>query len=198
MILWDNRYVGITPLTFGSAGEGSPLKAVAKTRPATKVKSTLPTTTIKQSVLIPASPVEVYDAMVNARKHAAFTGAPAKSVNKVGGKFTAWDGYIVGKYLKLEPGKKIVEEWSTNDWPAGYPPSLIELSFERANTVTRLTMVQTEVPTAQAPNYRQGWKDYYWTPLKTYFTALRVAAGKSPTTKAAPAKSAAGKPGKSK
>ncbi|HXR34530.1 MAG TPA: SRPBCC domain-containing protein, partial [Candidatus Binataceae bacterium] len=80
--------------------------------------------------------------------------------------------------LKLVPGKKIVEEWRTNDWPADYPPSLIELSFERVNAATRLTMVQAEVPAAQAPQYRQGWKDYYWTPLKTYFGAKRKPSGK--------------------
>jgi len=156
----------------------APKKAVAKTKPAAKPKNSLPTCTIKQSVLIPATPVEVYDAIVNAKKHAAFTGSPAKSANKVGGKFTAWDGYITGKYLKLVPGKKIVEEWRTNDWPADYPPSLIELSFERVNAATRLTMVQAEVPAAQAPQYRQGWKDYYWTPLKTYFGAKRKPSGK--------------------
>lgn len=155
----------------------APKKAVAKIKPAAKQKNSLPTRTIKQSVLIPATPVEVYDAIVNAKKHAAFTGSPAKSANKVGGKFTAWDGYITGKYLKLVPGKRIVEEWRTNDWPADYPPSLIELSFERVNTATRLTMVQAEVPAAQAPNYRQGWKDYYWTPLKAYFAAKRSASG---------------------
>jgi activator of HSP90 ATPase len=153
-------------------------KAVAKTRPAAPPKPSLPTRTIKQSILLPATPVEVYDAIVNARKHAAFTGAPAKSANRVGGKFTAWDGYITGKYLKLVPGKKIVEEWRTNQWPADYPPSRIELSFERVAKATRLTMVQAEVPAAQAPQYRQGWKDYYWTPLKAYFAAQRKVAGR--------------------
>lgn len=148
-------------------------KAVAKTKPAAPPKPSRPTRTIKQSILLPATPVEVYDAIVNARKHAAFTGAPAKSANRVGGKFTAWDGYITGKYLKLVPGKKIVEEWRTNEWPADYPPSVIELSFERVDKATRLTMVQAEVPAAQAPQYRQGWKDYYWTPLKVYFAAQR-------------------------
>ena len=82
--------------------------------------------------------------------------------------------------FKLVPGKKIVEEWRTNDWPADYSPSLIELSFERANPATRLTMVHSQVPAAQAPKYRQGWKDYYWTPLKRYFGAQREASGKSP------------------
>lgn len=158
-------------------------KAVAQTKPAAKQKNSLPTRTIKQSVLIPATPVEVYDAIVNGKKHTAFTGSPAKSANKVGGKFTAWDGYIAGKYLELVLGKKIVAEWRTNDWPADYPPSLIELTFERVNTATCLTMVHAEVPAAQAPNYRQGWKDYYWTPLKSYFNAKRKISGKSPTAK---------------
>ncbi|HVN91325.1 MAG TPA: SRPBCC family protein [Candidatus Binataceae bacterium] len=131
----------------------------------------LATRTIKQSVVIRATPVEVYDALVNAKKHAAFTGAKATSSNKEGGKFTAWDGYITGKYQKLAPGRKIVAQWSTREWPSEYPPSLIEFTFERADKGMRLTMVQSEVPAAQAPNYRQGWKDYYWTPLKKYFAA---------------------------
>ncbi|MGH7842873.1 MAG: SRPBCC domain-containing protein [Candidatus Binataceae bacterium] len=139
----------------------------------------LPTTTIRQTTLISATPVEVYDALVNSRKHAAFTGAAAKSSNKVGGKFTAWDDYISGKYLRLMAGRKIVAEWRTNDWPAGYAPSLIEFTFERADRSTRLTMVQTKVPAAQAANYRHGWKDYYWTPLKAYFLAQRKSAVKS-------------------
>ncbi|HLW70873.1 MAG TPA: SRPBCC family protein [Candidatus Binataceae bacterium] len=137
------------------------------------------TTTIRQSAIIPATPVEVYDAFVNARKHAAFTGAAAKSANKVGGKFTAWDDYISGKYLELVAGRKIVEEWRTGDWPAGCEPSLIEFTFARVDKNTRVTMVQTKVPAAQAANYRQGWKDYYWTPLKAYFQAQRQRAVKS-------------------
>jgi activator of HSP90 ATPase len=96
---------------------------------------------------------------------------PATSSNKVGGKFTAWDGYISGKYLKLEPGRRIVEEWSTRDWRADYPPSTIEFTFAKADGGMRLSMVQTEVPAAQVANYRQGWKDYYWNPLKKYFAA---------------------------
>ncbi len=147
-----------------SAGQKNASRA-AKAPPATK----LATRTIKQSVAIRATPVEVYDALVNAKKHAAFTGAKATSSNKEGGKFTAWDGYITGKYLILTPGRKIVAEWSTREWPSEYPPSLIEFTFERAESGMRLTMVQSQVPAVQAPNYRQGWKDYYWAPLKRYF-----------------------------
>lgn len=155
------------------------MPASKRAAPRGKPGSGLPTRTIKQSVLLPATPVEVFDALVNAKKHAAFTGAPARSANKVGGKFTAWDGYISGRYLALVPGKKIVEEWRTNNWPADYPPSLIDFNFERSGAATRLTMIQSKVPAAQAAQYRQGWKDYYWTPLKRYFAAERKASGKA-------------------
>jgi activator of HSP90 ATPase len=162
-----------TPVTKKSATKKPAMKMiVAQAKAAPK----LATRTIKQAVTIRATPVEVYDAMVNAKKHAAFTGVAATSSNKVGGKFTAWDGYIAGKYLKLEPGRRIVEEWSTREWPAGYGPSVIEMTFAKADGGMRLTMVQAEVPATQAAQYRQGWKDYYWNPLKKYFAAKAKAA----------------------
>jgi hypothetical protein len=45
----------------------------------------LKTKTIKQTALIPAKPVQVYDAFLIARKHAAFTGAKAACEAKAGG-----------------------------------------------------------------------------------------------------------------
>src|SRR5579859_6068705 len=145
--------------TRPAAMKKSSIKKPATKQVATRARADakLPTRTITQSVTIRATPVEVYDALVNAKKHAEFTGVPATSSHKIGGKFTAWDGYIAGKYLKLEPGRRIVAEWSTRDWPADYPPSVIEFTFAKAPGGMRLAMVQTAVPAAQAPNYRQGW-----------------------------------------
>jgi uncharacterized protein YndB with AHSA1/START domain len=53
-------------------------------------------TTIRQKTSIPATPDEIYEAFTNSKKHSAFTGSKAKCDPKVGGKFTAWDGYISG------------------------------------------------------------------------------------------------------
>jgi uncharacterized protein YndB with AHSA1/START domain len=125
--------------------------------------------TIKQTTLIDASPLEVYEAYVNPKKHAAFTGQGATGTPRVGSKFTAGDGYITGKYLKLEKGKRIVHEWTTTEWPAGYPPSLLELTFQEKGKKTELTMVHSRVPAEQVDYYAQGWKDFYWEPLKKYF-----------------------------
>lgn len=74
-------------------------------------------TTIRQKIIIPAAPNAVYEAFMDAKKHSAFTGSKATSDARAGGKFTAWDGYISGKNLELEKGKRIVQEWKTTEWP---------------------------------------------------------------------------------
>lgn len=127
------------------------------------------TTSIKQVVHIPASPDEVYEALIDAKKHSEFTGSKATSNPKVGGKFTSWNGYIFGRNLKLVKGKKIVQEWSTTEWP-DYPPSLVEFSMKKKGGGTELTMFHSKVPQEQADSYRQGWIDFYWEPMKKYFS----------------------------
>jgi activator of HSP90 ATPase len=126
-------------------------------------------TTIKQKVIIPATPEEVYDAFTDASKHSAFTGSKATSDAKVGGKFTAWDGYISGKNLELEKPKKIVQEWKTTEWPEGYPPSRFELTLKKTKDGTEISMIHSNVPAEQADDIKQGWIDFYWNPLKKYF-----------------------------
>jgi activator of HSP90 ATPase len=129
----------------------------------------LKTTTIMQKVVIPALAEEVYDALTNAKKHSEFTGSKATGNPAVGSRFTAWDGYISGKNLELEKGKKIVQEWVTTDWPQGYPPSKLELTFREVGGKTELTMVHSDVPAEQKDELKQGWIDFYWEPLKAYF-----------------------------
>jgi activator of HSP90 ATPase len=127
-------------------------------------------TTIKQKTLIPATPDEVYDAFMEAKKHSAFTGSKATSDPKVGGEFTAWDGYISGRNLELVKGKKIVQEWSTTDWPDKFPPSRLELTFKEAKGGTEISMIHSNVPAEQADDLAEGWNEFYWKPLKEYFT----------------------------
>jgi activator of HSP90 ATPase len=128
-----------------------------------------PTVTIRQKVLIQGTPEQVYDALMNAAEHTTFTGAKATCVPKVGDKFTAWDGYITETNLKLEKGKRIIQQWKTSGWPSGYTPPMVEFSFTGRNDGTQLTMIHSNVPRHQAGSYRSGWIDFYWSPLKEYF-----------------------------
>ena len=124
---------------------------------------------IRQKALVDASPDEVFDAYVDPRAQTEFTGSKAAGATKVGGKFTAWDGYIKGKHVRLDRGKKIVQEWTTTEWPKGYPPSMLEITLSPKGKKTELVMIHSKVPADQADEYAQGWTDYYWEPLKEHF-----------------------------
>ena len=125
-------------------------------------------------MLIDASPDEVYEAYVDPKKHAKFTGQSAAGSPKVGGKFTAGDGYITAKYVELQKGRKIVQEWTTSEWPEGYPPSILEITVKPKGKKTELTMVHSKVPAEQGDYYAGGWKEFYWEPLKKHFARTKA------------------------
>jgi activator of HSP90 ATPase len=126
--------------------------------------------TITQTVVVSATPRQVYEAFLNPKIHAAFTGSPATGSTRVGGKFTAWDGYIFGVHRELVKDCLIVQDWQTTEWPDGAEPSRVEFTFTAVKGGARVRMVHSKVPAEQAAAYRQGWTDYYWEPLKAYFT----------------------------
>ncbi|MBM4436236.1 MAG: hypothetical protein FJ029_03155, partial [Actinobacteria bacterium] len=67
--------------------------------------------TIRQTATFKATPQDVYDALMDSAKHAAFSGSAAAIGPGVGDAFSAHDGYITGAHLALIPGKKIVQAW---------------------------------------------------------------------------------------
>ena len=131
----------------------------------------LEVTTITQKVIIPkATPKQVYDAYVDPKKHSEFTDSKATGKPVVGGKFTAWDGYISGKFLELEDGKRVVQEWTSTDFAEDSPPSKLELTFCEVPKGTEIVMVHSNVPKDQEADTADGWTEFYWEPLKKYFS----------------------------
>ena len=126
-------------------------------------------TSFKVSDIFPVPPEKLFHAWLSSKEHAAFTGSPAKGSAKVGGKFKAWDGYISGTNLELVKGKRIVQRWRTTEFAGGDPDSLVMIVLEKVKDGTRLTLTHTGIPEGQTSDYLQGWKDFYFTPLKTYF-----------------------------
>ncbi len=136
--------------------------------------------TIEQKVFFKdASPEDVYDALLNPKKHAEFTGSPATTSAKTGETFTAWDGYITGKNIELVKAKKIVQEWTTTEWPEGYSASRLEFTLTAKNGGTELRMVHSKVPAEQVADYTSGWQSAYWDPLKEYLARGKKGAKKS-------------------
>jgi activator of HSP90 ATPase len=121
------------------------------------------------SDVIPATPQQIYDAWLDSKGHANITGgAPAKVSAKEGDKFTAWDGYISGKNVKLESGKRIVQTWRTTEFKKSDPDSQIEITLEPVTGGTQLTLHHTNVPDGQT-EYESGWQENYFDTMKEFF-----------------------------
>jgi uncharacterized protein YndB with AHSA1/START domain len=127
------------------------------------------TRTIRQTALFPAPPTEVYRALMTSKGHSGFTGASARISPRVGGAFTAWDGYIHGKNIELVPGALIVQSWRPTEetWPSDYYSTVrFELTATRGGT--RLKFTHSGVLTEHAGHLSTGWKEHYWEPLRAY------------------------------
>lgn len=123
------------------------------------------TRTIKQSVTFRAKPHDVYEALMDSDKHSRFTGGKVHISRRIGGKFSAFDGYSEGVNIELVPDKKIVQSWRASDWAEGHY-SRVTFSLREEEGVTRLTFSQSGVPEDQYGDIAQGWCDYYWGPMK--------------------------------
>ena len=121
--------------------------------------------TIRQSVTFRATPHQVYEALMDSRKHARFTGAPARISRKVSGRWSAYDGGLAGTNLELVPDVKIVQSWRSSDWPEGHY-SRATFALRRVKGGARLTFTQSGVPDAHYASIKRGWIDYYWTPMR--------------------------------
>ena len=124
---------------------------------------------IQLSIEIPVSARRIYEAWLNSEEHAAFTGGEATVDPNINGEYTAWDGYIQGKTIELEPYKRIVQTWRTTDFLESSPDSRLEVLLEEAEGGTKVTLIHSNIPQGQARLYEQGWKDFYFEPMKQYF-----------------------------
>ena len=121
----------------------------------------------------PVEPAAAYRAWLDSRAHSAFTGGEAVIDAHVGGEFTAWDAYILGRTLALDPPRRIVQAWRTTEFPEGAADSRLELTFLPSAGGTRLTLRHTEIPEGQGISYAQGWIDQYFVPMQAYFGRRR-------------------------
>ena len=124
---------------------------------------------IKISEVFPVSAKRLYDTWLNSDEHSEFTGSKAEIRPNVGSKLSAWDGYITGSNLTLQPYGRIVQTWRATDFPKGAMDSRLEILLEKAGNGTRVTLIHTKLPSAKLKDYEKGWHDFYFKPMKKYF-----------------------------
>jgi activator of HSP90 ATPase len=120
---------------------------------------------LHHTVRIKAKPSTVYDALMDSKKHATFTGAPAKISRKVGGAFSAHGAHLKGVNVDLTKNKRIVQAWRAAGWPKGHF-SIVTFDLKPTRGGTVLEFTQVGIPTQRLRSINYGWKNYYWKPLK--------------------------------
>ena len=124
------------------------------------------------SDIIAARPQAIYDAWLDSKSHAVMTGGKVARMSAVpGGSFTVWGGYITGKNLMLEPGKRILQSWRTTKFTPQDPDSEIEIVLEPVSGGTRVTVNHRNVPDGHTSYRDGGWQRSYFEPMKQYFSA---------------------------
>lgn len=125
--------------------------------------------TIRQIATFNASPLEVYELFMNQQKHEEFTGAHATISRLINGKFSTYDDYCTGYNIELIEGERIIQAWHFNEvgWPSNHY-SVCKFIFEPIGNRTKLNFRQQLVPDSHVRKLKQGWKDYYWEPIKLY------------------------------
>ena len=120
-------------------------------------------------VTINSKAEKFYEAYLSSEGHTALTGSPARVDGTADGDFTAWDGYIQGMFLELEKNKRIVQAWRTAEFPEDAEDSIVEILLEEDHGKTKLTLKHTNIPKGQMDNYKTGWEDFYFKPMREYF-----------------------------
>lgn len=124
--------------------------------------------TISQTEVFENTTAEkLYELLMDEVHHSEFTGADAHISPQVGGTFTTYDNYAMGRHIELVPGKKIVQTWRAADWPEGVESNATYV-FEQDGDNAIIHFTQTGVPANQIESIAQGWVDYYWEPIREY------------------------------
>ncbi len=125
------------------------------------------TRTIRQKAYFRATPHEVYELLMDSKKHCSFAGGACSISRKVGGKISVSDGYITGENVELVKDKKIVQKWKAEEdcWPEDHF-SIVTFKLTPVKEGTGLYFTQTGIPAECGDRFDSGWKDFYWGPMK--------------------------------
>ena len=85
---------------------------------------------------------DIFSTWLSSQGHSAMTGGAAEMSDKAGASFKAWNGYIEGKNIIIEPNKRILQSWRTSQFEDHEEDSQIEILLNEIDGVTELTLIQ--------------------------------------------------------
>jgi activator of HSP90 ATPase len=159
---------GVTlALVSAAAGARALGEAADAGKEAAASPENLKRTSIHQDVDLEAGPQRIYDALLDSKQFAAFSGRPAQIEATEGGAFSMFGGLIGGRNIELVPGKRVVQAWRPGHWnPGVYSIARFELTPKGAGTT--IVFDHTGFPEGEYDNLLSGWNGHYWGPLAKY------------------------------
>ena len=124
-------------------------------------------TYLHQEVNIKASPQRIYEALLDSKQFAAFTGMPAQIDAKAGAIVSMFGGLIVGRNIELVPNQRVVQAWRPANWDPGVY-SIVKFELKEQGSQTKVVLDHTGFPEGSFRHLDSGWFERYWEPLKKY------------------------------
>jgi activator of HSP90 ATPase len=144
-------------------------------KPATGADATR--TSLHQEIDLQASPQRIYDALLDSKQFAEFSGEAAQIGREEGSAFSMFGGVIVGRNIELVPGQRIVQAWRPTYWEPGIY-SLVRFKLKARDAQATLVLDHTGFPEGDFASLNYGWGLKYWDPLKKFLAKAPDANGK--------------------
>lgn len=119
---------------------------------------------IKQTYTIDASASKVWQALVDPKLIKQWTGVKAVMSEKEGPTFKLWGGDIWGTNTKVIAEEFLEQDWFGGDWDVA---SKVKIKLHaNQNGSTTVNLIHDSLPKGQENSFADGWKDYYFEPIK--------------------------------
>ncbi|KAK7034707.1 Co-chaperone [Paramarasmius palmivorus] len=144
-----------------STGTASPAPAAKQPQPVKKAEKVLNTSTIEVEANFMASADDLFGMLTDEKRIPMWTKASAQSTAKPDTEYSLFGGGVKGKYIELEPPKKIVQTWVLQNpsWPEGHVATLTT-TFDQSSESTRVVLRLEGVPRGMEDEIRRNLEGY--------------------------------------
>ena len=127
---------------------------------------------IRLGAELAAKPAEIYAMYLDAKTHAAITGAPVTIAAREGAKFSAFGGALSGRILHLASDRMIVQAWRSTEFKPSDADSILILTIlPHGRKGTLLDLQHVNVPAHDYAGISHGWERYYFAPWREFIAS---------------------------
>jgi activator of HSP90 ATPase len=123
------------------------------------------------------TPERLYAVYVDADEHARATGQAAAIEAREGGAFSAYGGYLTGRFLRLRPGGLVVQLWRSKHFKETDPDAILSIAFRKNEyEQAEVELLLTNMPDDMTRHDNSSWNHFYWEPFRKYLSGASAPA----------------------